>query len=137
MMYYDDTPGLGVSVNSPGQTVFFRNANLQTLSFTAIQGGEFNKNGRLFILAEGGPSGPGVYGFAFVTATSGELFFQLFDFYPATLTAGRSEEFEGITAGTIDPPEAPLAHIHAVLNQDGDTFYKHWSVSQNTAHFAP
>jgi hypothetical protein len=137
MMYYDDTPGLGVSINNPGQSVLFKGANLQTLSFSRIQGGEFNKNGRLFLLAEVGPSGPGVYAFTFVTAAGGELFLQLFDYYPATLTAGRSEEFEGITAGTIDPPEAPLAHIHAVLNQDEDTFYKHWSVSQNTAHFAP
>lgn len=141
-MYYDATEGVGVSFNAAAETVELTTAGFASLTLQRIQGGEFNKDGRLFLIAEDGPSDAGVYAFAFATATSGSFSGQLvlrqFDFYPATITAGRNEEFEGLTVGTIDPPGAnDLSRIHVVLSQDGSIFFKHWNVSQNTGHFAP
>ena len=110
-----------------------------TLTFSGVQGGEFNAGGRFFMLAQGGPNGPGVYMFVFEFFTSGGPFvnqwvLKLLDYYPAVI--GGSQEFEGITVGRIDPPGAnDLSQIHAVLNSGGNVYFKHWSVTQNTSHF--
>jgi hypothetical protein len=112
--------------------------SFQRMSLERIQGGEFNKDGRLFSLAEGGQGSgtqPGIYAFVFATSPGNSVFagaavLQQFDVYPATLTPGRNEEFEGLPVATIDPPSAnDLSDIRAVLNQDGDVFFKHWVVS--------
>lgn len=142
VLYYDTVSGVGFDYAAAPDIYQLTTDTFQSLSLTAIQGGEFNKNGRLFLIAENGPSGPGVYAFVFEHANAGAFAGQTvlmnFDYYPATLTPGRGEEFEGITVGTIDPPEAnDLSDIHVVLNQGGSIFFKHWVVSQNWEHFAP
>jgi hypothetical protein len=136
----DAGPGFNLAAfNSANDTIFLVNSNYAKKTLNKIQGGEFNYGGRLFLIAS--EPAPGVYGFELVTAPStsalaGKQVFRQFDFYPAELHPSRHEEFEGITVGLIDPPAAnDRSQIHVVLNQDGNIFFKHWSVSQLTSHF--
>jgi hypothetical protein len=126
--YHDNDPGPGVRLdNGTAQTLL--DSNSRPMSLTGVQGGEFNRAGRLFLIAEG--PNPGVYGF--VRGAAGT--YRKFDFYPADLKTS-SEEFEGITVGLIDPPGAnDRSQIHAVLNQGGNIFFKHWVVSQHASDF--
>jgi hypothetical protein len=124
--YRDSDPGPGFTLDD-GTALSLKNKAGESMTLTAVQGGEFNLAGRLFLIAEG--PAPGVYGFE----RSGAVYRE-FDFYPAAKKS--SEEFEGITVGLIDPPGAnDRSQIHAVLNQGGYIFFKHWSVSQRASDF--
>jgi hypothetical protein len=98
-----------------------------------IGGGEFNAAGELFLLAHGGPCGPGLYSFALarhgpfvVFRRTGQSKVKIH------LYRGLNEEFEGLTTGPL-PVRAGDADIHAVLaNWEvwGKTgiYIKHWRI---------
>jgi hypothetical protein len=145
--YRDADPGVGVRFDTSKPFPLTKGplSDLRPLTLIKIQGGEFNAAGKLFLLAqdsnETSGAAPGIYAFQFVAAPASSPFgavsvLQLFDFYPIELHLDKSEELEGITLGLIDPPGAnDRSQIHALLNQDHEIFFKHWSVSQGTGDF--
>ena len=101
-----------------------------------IQGGSFSKRGHLFLLAQEGTYGSGVYAFNMKT---GRLSVYLYaELHPGF---GRWEELEGITIwdlDSIDETDGMRGQIHAGLidvdkpdvdpNPDMELYMKHWRV---------
>ena len=94
-----------------------------------IQGGCFSPNGHLFLLAEDGYLGSGIYGFDMRTG-------RLAAFIDAELHRGYGQEFEGITIWNLDQINNTSnirGQIHAGLIDNVaahglDFYFKHWRV---------
>lgn len=106
----------------------------ESIELEKIQGGEFSPTGNLFLLAQGGVNGSGVYAF---DMRSGRLF----DFYYAMIEEDDNQEFEGLTIWNLDAPEFEgyrvFGQLHVILADDEaltrtDIYFKHWRVEVPT-----
>lgn len=138
-----DVSGRNVALSYQGVMKIVNDSG-KDMWLSKIQGGEMNMGGDLFLLAQDGSKGPGVYVFE-QEAVPGINRWRLADYLYAEihppsfdLEIGRidadiplidvpfgddlvsclGEEFEGITVGLIDPPgSGNKSHVHALLRQ--------------------
>ncbi|MEV4418244.1 hypothetical protein [Catellatospora sp. NPDC049609] len=155
--YCDSNPGDGVTLQGTPIRHQVRDFDGDQITLGRVQGGDFimrtPTTGYLFLLAEEGPGadgllpgngsgssggGRGVYVFTTNTTIANGPF-SMIDFIPAEMHPDRSEEYEGVAVGEVDPAGAnDLAHIHAIVT-DNNTwepagqgyYFKHWRVTND------
>jgi hypothetical protein len=143
-----DVPGRKVTLSYQGAMKIVDDTG-EEMWLGEIQGGEMNMGGDLFLLAQLGPKGSGVYVFE-QEAIPGLNRWRLADYLYAQIKRKQEqlfechgEEFEGITVGVIDPPgSGNTSHVHALLRNfecsgasDHTNFFKHWEAKKSTNAF--
>ena len=132
LMYRDHDPGPGIRLRFE-RAIALVDDEGHAERLQQLNGGEFNAAGDLFLLAQGGPCGPALYGYALarwgkqmVLHRTGCHRVQIH------LRRGKNEEFEGLTTGALPIPHGD-SHIRGIVanwETFGKTgiFLKHWRV---------
>ncbi len=140
LMYRDHDPGLGVRLSFE-RAVPLVDDEGRSVRLRQLNGGEFNAAGDLFLLAQGGPCGPALYGYALARWGERMVFRQTgCHRVQIHLRRGKNEEFEGLTTGSLPIPHGD-SHIRGIVanwETFGKTgiFLKHWRV-ENPEPFEP
>lgn len=135
-IYEDLDNGSGLNLNYL-RSLSLKKSNGSSMVLRDVQGGEFSKTGHLFLYAQDGPNGMGIY---VINIQNGRLL----NYEYVQYDSGNDQEFEGITIWDLDdePNNGGLeGQVHALVFEDPswhrpfrDKKYwlKHYRVSPST-----
>lgn len=121
------------------RSLSLKETNGTSLVLHGVQGGEFSKSGHLFLFAQDGPEGMGIY---VINIQNGRLL----NYKYVQYESGKRQEFEGITIWDLDnePNSGGFeGQVHALVWQDGGLFrgakywLKHYRVHPSTETLYP